>query len=247
MELVRPYVVLPVRYPIYHVPDCHFKLPMSGPVIHVANTPHGLYPPYRDPGRLQHTIAHFGVEFKVAAPLVATAARLLYFARSEATPFHIPDALHVNRDAAYEAGITTVIPTQEDYIRFNQHKAAAVVPKGKLATSTSWDEDWQRIRYCYNPWAIPPRKGSTYVYGSLDGTWMGRMLVSKPSMVYTVTLAQCMRAVAGCVPVLRHGHWRPVSATPTPDDHCPDLLSSERISRCKPHHPRWRRRRSGGS
>ena len=187
MELVRPYVVLPVRYPIWHLPDCHYDLPMTVDPHHSASTPHGLFPPYRDPRVIQIHIIHFGFEFVLMAPLVAIAARLLYFARSEATPFNIPDTLPVNRDAALAQNITGIMPTQEDYIRFNQHKAAAVVHSGRFATSTDWDEDWQRMRWCHDPWAVSPLKGRPYVHGSLAGTWVGRMLVRIPS--------RCMRTI----------------------------------------------------
>ena len=52
------------------------------------------------------------------------------------------------------------------------------MPKGELASSVRWDEDWERIRWCWDPRVVSPLKGSTYRYGSLEGDWMGRMLVS---------------------------------------------------------------------
>ena len=180
MELVRPYVVLPVRYPIYHAPDCHMSFPITKSFVPALQPPHGVYPPYRSAELLEVKLEHFGVKLSVGAPLVTVAARLLYFSRSEATPYHIPDTLPVDRDAAYEQNMLQVIPTQQDYIRFNEHKAAAVVPKGRRADSSKWDEDWERIRWCWNPQVAFPLKGSTYAHGSLEGDWMGRMLVSGP-------------------------------------------------------------------
>lgn len=169
MELVRPYVVQPVRYPIYHAPDCHMSFPITRQVAPTLQTPHGYYPPYRNPELLEVQVEHFGQKLSIGMPLITVAARLLYFSRSEATPYHIPDTLPVDREAAYEQNILQVMPTQQDYIRFNQHKAAAVASRGRFANSSKWDKDWERIRWCWNPHVTFPLRGSTYTYGSLEG------------------------------------------------------------------------------
>ena len=126
MELVRPYVVLPIRYPAFWQPDCHFEFPIpDGRPLYHAITPHGFYPPYRNPDQLGRQRLHFGLPIRVSVPPISIAAKLLYFSRSEATPFNIPTALPANREEAIARGITQPMPTQEDYRRFNQHKAAA--------------------------------------------------------------------------------------------------------------------------
>ena len=208
MELVRPYVVLPLRYPSFHAPDNHFDFPLPQdmrerlPYTHL--TPHGFYPPYRKPETLAITHLHYNVRLEISVPPITIAAKLLYFARSEATPFDFPTNLPVDRAAAIAAGYLQPMPTQADYRQFNEHKGAKVLErgdwdwrskmdeeegkleddgvwrKGLKAKSARWDNDWQRWCYCFDPWQTPDLKGVVYTYGSLNGDWMGRMLVSVP-------------------------------------------------------------------
>jgi hypothetical protein len=206
MELVRPYVVLPLRYPSFHAPDNHFEFPLPPelqehlPYTHM--TPHGFYPPYRIPDSSDLSHMHYNLRLEIAVPPITIAAKLLYFARSEATPFEFPPGLPVDRAAATAAGFVHPMPTQEDYRKFNEHKGAQVLErsdwdwrsklseedgeleddgvwrKGLKAKSARWDNDWQRWCYCFDPWNVPDLKGVVYTYGSLNGDWYGRMLVS---------------------------------------------------------------------
>lgn len=185
MELVRPYVVMPIRYPTFHVPDYVFSFPVRVPVANalslgLTQTPHGYYPPYRPTSTVRTELHHYHARLHIARPPLALAARLLYFARSEATPFHIPPALPRDREEALARGITQPMPTQADYMRFNEHKAASVFPKGKNADSSRWDEDLARMVFCADPFYVSPSKTRVYRLGQIEGDWMGRMLVRLP-------------------------------------------------------------------
>lgn len=149
------------------------------------------------------SLPHYSVRLDISVPPITVAAKLLYFARSEATPFEFPNNLPVDRAAAEAAGYLLPMPTQADYIKFNEHKGARVLErgdwdwrskmdeeegkleddgvwrKGLKAKSARWDNDWHRWCYCFDPWHVPDLKGVVYTYGSLNGDWMGRMLVSR--------------------------------------------------------------------
>ncbi|KAH8099464.1 hypothetical protein BXZ70DRAFT_943813 [Cristinia sonorae] len=97
-------------------------------------------------------------------------------------------------------------PTQADWREFNAHKASKLVDhgswnwrtelspeagaleddgvwrKGLKAVSAKWDNDWQRITCCYDPFRLPALKGVVYTYGSMHGLWAGRMLVRRTSI-----------------------------------------------------------------
>lgn len=240
MELVRPYVVLPTRYPAFWQPDDIFEFPIpNGRPVHHAITPHGYYPPYRNPEQLGSTHRHHGLRFRASVPPISIAAKLLYFARSEATPFHIPANLPATRDEAMAQGQTDVRPTQEDYRRFNEHKAAAPIPRGSWdwlsllgeqdarqedegvwkktlkAKSAKWDHDWYRMLYCFDPWYVSNVKALPYMKGSLDGDWEGRMLLPDRSQYHalqTASVFETQRPMMTTVPIsLRLREYHSVS------------------------------------
>lgn len=216
MELVRPYVVVPVHYPMFYVSDCIFEFPIpEGAPDYYTATGHGYYPPYRSPETLRTKHVHYGRQVNVCLPPLALSARLLYFALSEATPFPVPANLPVNRDAARAQGITQIMPTQADYILFNQHKGAAYLPRGSWdwyadlseeqariedagvwrkelqSKSSKWDNELWRMMFSYNPWKPTPSNiipvPGPYTYGSLEGKWMGRMLVCADALLVPPT------------------------------------------------------------
>ncbi|GJE97849.1 hypothetical protein PsYK624_140710 [Phanerochaete sordida] len=210
MEITRPYVIAPFKYASFHAPDIHFRLPLpANALAHptaLLQTPHGPYPPYpRSNVRVEHV--HYGMHIKIRPPLAATYASLLYFARSEAIAYRIPQNIPANREAAHAVGIHGVYATQEDYKHFNAHKAASVVPKGswhRLAgespASLAWDNDLNRMRFCADPFVprVPGR--SVFTYGSLSGSWFGRMLMSGPTAYLdTVKTPQYMPGVPAMV------------------------------------------------
>lgn len=205
MELVRPYVVAPFRYPAFHAPDNHFELPIPSEYRvdppYLLTTPHGFYPPYRKPEVLCTTAVHYGIAFPIAPPPISTSAKLIYFSRTEAVQFPIPDTIPATREAAIALGNDHVAPTQEDFRFFNSHKAARLmgrgdwdwrsklgVEDGKLEDDGVWrkslqskssklDNDWNRWRYCFDPWKDSDTKGVVYTFGCMNGSWAGRMLV----------------------------------------------------------------------
>ena len=207
MELVRPYVVTAPRYPSFHAPDNHFDFPLDEMTLghefpYTYVTPHGFYPLYRQPEALVEHYKHYGMRLDIAAPPITIAAKQIYFARSEMAPYEIPLNLPVDRPAAEAQGQTFPAPTQYDFREFNFHRGVKSVDlgnwdwrselteedgqmeddgvwrKGLKSKSSNWDNDWQRWTFCYDPWAVSNLKGVVYTYGTLQGLWTGRMLVS---------------------------------------------------------------------
>lgn len=203
MEIIRPYVVNPVRYAPFHAPDNHFILPVpldfQQPYTH--NTPQGFYPPYRRARSFVMEHEHFGQRLRILQPSASLFAKLIYFARLEAIRFPLPTDLPEDRAAADALGMHEPGPTREDFQVFNEHKGAPLVPKNpwdwfqKLSVeelqrenNTTWtsslrslssqfDLDWNRMCFCYNPRVDPKEKGVVYSPGSITGQWLGRLLV----------------------------------------------------------------------
>ena len=77
MELVRPYVVLPLRYPSFHAPDNHFEFPLQRSLLtqlpYTHMTPHGFYPPYRLPNQLATVHMHYNLRLDIAVPPIPAA------------------------------------------------------------------------------------------------------------------------------------------------------------------------------
>lgn len=203
MELIRPFVVNPVRYAPFHTPDNHFVLPVPHDFQHpyTHRTPQGLYPPYRNADGMVSEHEHFGQPLCILQPSASLYAKLVYFSRLEAAPFPIPTDRPEDRAAAHALGLHEPEPTREDFRIFNTHKGAAVVARRpwdwfeKLSgeerrresddtwsaalTSLSAQQDlaWNRMCFCHNPRLDPVEKGVVYAPGSIAGQWMGRLLV----------------------------------------------------------------------
>ncbi|KAJ7231864.1 hypothetical protein B0H12DRAFT_1146219 [Mycena haematopus] len=195
IRLVLPYVLVPYRYASAFAPPHHFNVPLlqnaavSQRHANSIVTSHGPYPIYLDPQRAWSQV-HFSSRPAMAPPLATVAAKLIYFSRRETVPFSIPSGLPLNREAAMEAGITDVRPTQEDIIEVNEHLNSRLPemrdgwgrydPAPPL--SETWDSDWWRLRKCFDAYSTPDtRLGPCYAPGMLTGLWQGRMLVSIPS------------------------------------------------------------------
>ena len=239
MELVRPYIVLPLRYPSFHAPDNHFKFPLPrsllAQLLYTHMTPHGFYPLHCVPHTLASVHIHYNLRLNIAVSLITLAAKLLYFARSEATPFEFPPNLPVDRADALSQGYTHPMPTQSDYRQFNEHKGARVLEKGDWdwraqldgeearleddgvwrkglkAKSARWDNDWHRWCYCFDPWNVPELKGVVYTYGCLNGDWLGRMLVRSLALFHLIpSIPLCCFVIFGltliCLFFVDSGH-----------------------------------------
>lgn len=158
---------------------------------------------YRDPRCVLENVTHFGQVLEISRPLITVAAKMLYISRREVVPFAIPPNLPVDRAQALALGRTQVGPTQADVHEFNAHQSVKLVQRqpwnyweimseeGKTdidpdtrtlsSASAKWDNDWNRMNFCVDPWHKIPLKGMTYTYGMLDGLWQGRMMVNNPS------------------------------------------------------------------
>ena len=183
MELVRPYVVNHVRYPVYHVPDNHYNVPIDrmymGQFPFTASTAHGPYPPYRDAHTVTVKRTHFSLQLALMPPPISLAARLLYFSRSEATPIVPQDNVPEDRAQALALGQNWVRPTRVDLLEFNAQRAARppllVPPDTDSLLSFQHDNCLHRLMHCRDPFS-----GTTlapYTLGSLTGDFSGRMLV----------------------------------------------------------------------
>jgi hypothetical protein len=171
-------------------------------------TAHGPYPLYREPHLLLEDVEHFGRFLEFSRPLVTIAAKMLYFSRREMVPIGIPTHLPIDRAHAVALGHTHVRPTQADVHEVNQYQSCKMIEptpwdymaamseeEKKLmdnglwtptlgSASAKWDNDWNRMTFCYDPWHRMPLKGVTYTHGLLNGLWQGRMLVSPCAVVW---------------------------------------------------------------
>ncbi|EIN14315.1 hypothetical protein PUNSTDRAFT_140632 [Punctularia strigosozonata HHB-11173 SS5] len=206
MSAVRPYVLLPCRYPAFLVPDNHFNVPLdwddeTGPERppHSMISGHGPWPVYRDPETTGTMIWHYGRQLHVVTPLITLAAELVFFSRREVDPIGIPPNIPRNRAEAVALGRQEPSPTLEDIIEF-RNKHTVILPRAtwnweesltaeELAAenecrlgqnlkslSSKWDDDWARWTCCWNAWEGQMLKSPVFTPGSLRGLWQGRML-----------------------------------------------------------------------
>lgn len=174
------------------------RSPYSDSVI----TAHGPYPLYREPHPFLERVEHFGRFLEFSPPLISIAAKMLYFSRREIVPIRIPTILPIDRAHAISLGDTYVHPTQADVHEVNTHQSVKIVQRPPwdyrtnmsdeetqlmdhglwmptlMSASAQWDNDWNRTKFCYDPWLRMPSKDATYTDGILNGLWQGRMLVS---------------------------------------------------------------------
>ncbi|KIL71274.1 hypothetical protein M378DRAFT_6075 [Amanita muscaria Koide BX008] len=205
---VLPYASISFRYASAHAPSIHYYLPLPNPTNNDENntfsiqTAHGPYPIYRSPRRVWSQI-YYSSRPAIMPPLATEAAKLVYQSRRDMALFPIPQHLPPTRGDAIAAGLTGVIPTQEDVFEVNAHKAArlikrivwdwtrgvATVPGDNdgveyVEASRMWDCDWWRLRFCWNAWRKQPRwrPGKVYLPGTLSGLWQGKMMI--PSEIH---------------------------------------------------------------
>jgi hypothetical protein len=161
-------------------------------------TAHGPYPLYRNAGHVLH-FPHFGQVVKFSWPLIAVAAKLIYFSRREVVPFGIPPHLLPTRAHAIQLGRHDVGPTQADVVEFNSFQDTKLPPNIKWnwdedhaekdlgldesrvlcshlkSLSSKWDDDWRRWLGCTDPMSYGGQM--MYTPGTLSGLWQGRMLI----------------------------------------------------------------------
>ena len=218
--LLRPYAVYSFRYPPFLAPDNHFHLPLNeipdSYYHHSTLTPHGYYPQYREPSYVQHTFTHYDERITIAEPPIGLVAKLLYVALVESQPQDYPSADLIPVDRAEADALGVGGPTVADYEELNALRAARPPERGdwdwrsRLSAedgpredSRCWsvntkslsarqENDWERWRGCFDPWANNVHcRGVTYSYGSLNGLWGGRYLVSARLCCPSLSLPWC--------------------------------------------------------
>ncbi|KAF8068769.1 hypothetical protein FPV67DRAFT_1089123 [Lyophyllum atratum] len=119
-QLLLPFVYVPYRYPAALAPPNHFLVPPPiTPTFAPSTIPtaHGPYPLYPDPTAT--SIVHYTSRPQLARPLASAAAKLLFFALEECTPFPIPPHLDRTRADRLARGNYEIGPTREDMEEFN--------------------------------------------------------------------------------------------------------------------------------
>ncbi|KAI0759283.1 hypothetical protein BD413DRAFT_617880 [Trametes elegans] len=201
---LHPYAAYNFRYPAFLAPDNHFHLPLYGdPDAYRERsimTPHGYYPLYRNPQFCKHKLRHYGQSLTLAEPPIGLVAKVLYVALQEQEPVDNNMQLYATRALADASN--WVGPTHEDMREYARTRAVRFPLRGDwdwrsqlsdadgaLADAPVWrqdgavasasamlDNDWERWRGCYDPWATDVRSGPKYAFGSLSGSWGGRLL-----------------------------------------------------------------------
>lgn len=120
-SLLLPFVILPIRYPSTEVPTNYFHLPFS-PSLHTLpttiQTVHNPYPVWPPPYRTTVEV-HYNSRPIFNIPLIAPAAKLLFFARQELIPLESPAHLADNRAEWLARGNMGIGVTREDIDEFN--------------------------------------------------------------------------------------------------------------------------------
>ena len=155
---------------------------------HSFDTIHGEYPPpvVCEPT----TIQYYGRRIELACPILSVAAILVHFSRKHIFPVNPP------LDAPQDLAPGYVGPRLEDYADLN------VTPHARLPPATAWDWqaslseevrrdpravedeapsakldiDWQRL--VYNVHLPNDIDQFAYDFGSMNGLWVGKMIVS---------------------------------------------------------------------
>ncbi|RDB15717.1 hypothetical protein Hypma_003945 [Hypsizygus marmoreus] len=125
LELLQPIVTMPYRYPVGEIPPQHYTLPLPSsssqlpPQQTTIPTLHGPYPPYPSPTTRLISRSYYSTRPVLSTPLISSAARLLYFARTEVVPLGIPQHFARDRREAWAQGRKELGPTREDVEEFN--------------------------------------------------------------------------------------------------------------------------------
>ena len=226
LDLLRPYILVPTRYPSFHAPDNHFNFPLhpatQNQLPFSLLTPHGLWPLYRRPEDVVSDIPHFTGTISLSHPLITVAAKLLYLARREVQPIQVPPTLIVDRATALAQNRTGIFPTQADIIEFNRYRGSQFIDKGNWdawkegltfeelrieasstwlpslkCISSKWDPDWTRLISCTDPWSNSPYKRAVHSYGVLNGLWHGRMLMPDEGSYFHIANSIPLHAAFG--------------------------------------------------
>ncbi|KAH0837756.1 hypothetical protein J3R83DRAFT_5932 [Lanmaoa asiatica] len=170
-------------YAAYFAPHIHYTLPLPRnlpQLPHSFLTVHGPYPQYRND--FSRTMPLYQVNnIQLAVPLASVAAKLIYFSHREVFPVGIPPHLPRSRVHAFQLGLNMVakfVPksTWEWWNEIKDCDSIGPVALSKLAPSTRWDDDWNRLADCNSVFTPVSLNRTHYTPGLLSGLWQGRML-----------------------------------------------------------------------
>jgi hypothetical protein len=169
-----------VQYASTHLPLTYFFIPplqvppppppMS--VLPLSVSP--LHPPCTIPD-------HFNWEITLARPLLIPPVLLAYAVRfetaHESRPEHgwVPVGSRAPATRAERRTSEWRGATGEDIEAHRQVKTGMV--EWGVNTSIMHEQDWMRLRTCYEPWDPQPMRDRVFTPGMLDGVWEGRWLV----------------------------------------------------------------------
>ena len=203
MDLLRPFAIAPLQYPTFFAPDNHFDFPIhegfrdGGDLAQGTALP--LYPLYRDPSMITERVIHYGRAVSIMAPILGLGAKMAFVMLAEAIPYEPPSVLPIDRAHADPAD--GVIPTQADFVEWAAVRGVQLYQPGewdwfdrlspgqrRLENDNAWrkelrsisskfDNDWNRLTGCYDPYRDLPLKGVVYTFGSIVGMFAGRMQV----------------------------------------------------------------------
>lgn len=124
---------------------------------------------------------HFSWEITLARPLLIPPVLLAYVVRFEIRAYDsqsqngwLPVGSRAPATRAERQRTGWMGATGEDYEAFRKVKTGRVDWGG--ITSIMHEQDWNRLRVCYEPWG-PPVRDRVFIPGMLDGIWEGRWLV----------------------------------------------------------------------
>ena len=169
------------QYASTHAPMTYFFIPP--PQIPSPPPPLSVLPlsiaPLPPPCKIPD---HFGWEITLARPLLIPPVLLAYTVRFEnrVQAFQtengwVPIGSRAPATRAERQRTGWWGATGEDFEAFSKVKTGAV--EWGDNSSILHEQDWMRLRTCYDPWSQPPMRDRVFTPGMLDGIWEGRWLV----------------------------------------------------------------------
>lgn len=206
MDLLRPFAIASLQYSPFFAPDNHFDFPIHESLRDNSHFPEGTalanFPMYREPAMVMERVIHYGREIPIMSPILGLGAKLAFVMLAEAVPYDPPSVLPIDRAHADPAD--GVRPTQTDFIEWASIRGVQLYQPGQwnwldalqpeqrrleldsawrrelTSTSSRFDNDWNRLTGCINPYRDLPLKGVVYTFGSIVGMFAGRMQVRRP-------------------------------------------------------------------
>ncbi|KAI0713110.1 hypothetical protein C8T65DRAFT_717820 [Cerioporus squamosus] len=203
MDLLRPFAVASLQYSPFFAPDNHFDFPIHSSLRDNSQFPEGTafayFPQYREPSMVMERVIHYGQQLTIMSPSVGLGGKLSFLMLAEAVPYDPPSVLPIDRTHADPAD--GVRPTQADFIEWasirgvqlyepgtrdsldalssEQHRLenACSGRKELVSVSSRFDNDWNRLTGCIDPYRDLPLKGVVYTFGSIAGMFAGRMQI----------------------------------------------------------------------